>query len=99
MDINKGKLYWTNYDPNHEFADKAQEDKKFEKIELEVKAGSAILMHSSVLHCGYPTKKRGSVRIIVTERYNPLQKIPFLKNENAPMKIPFVGVDYNKIVD
>ena len=72
---------------------------KFEKIELEVKAGSAILMHSSVLHCGYPTKKRVSVRIIVTERYNPLQKIPFLKNENAPMKIPFVGVDYNKILD
>lgn len=73
--------------------------KRFEKIELEVKAGSALLIHSSVLHCGYPNKKKGSVRIIITERYNPLQKIPFLKNVDAPMKIPFTGVDYNKIID
>ena len=45
------------------------------------------------------TKKKGKVRIVITERYNPLKKIPFLKNENAPMNIPFVGVDYNKISD
>lgn len=73
--------------------------KRFEKIELEVKAGSALLMHSSVLHCGYPNKTKGSVRIILCERFNPLQKIPFLRNVNAPMKIPFVGVDYNAILD
>jgi len=35
----------------------------------------------------------------LTERYNPLQKIPFLRDENAPMNIPIVGVDYNKILD
>ena len=73
--------------------------KRFERIELEVKAGSAVLIQSSVLHCGYPTKTKGSVRITICERYNPLQKIPFLKNENAPLKIPYVGVDYNKIPD
>jgi len=72
---------------------------RFEKIELEIKAGSALLMQSKVLHCGYPTKKKGFVRIVLTERYNPLQKIPFLRDENAPMNIPIVGVDYNKILD
>ena len=73
--------------------------KRFERIELEIRAGSAVLMHSSVLHCGYPNKKKGSVRITICERYNPLQKIPYLRNKNAPMKIPFTGVDYNKILD
>ena len=56
-------------------------------------------MHSSVLHCGYPNKTKGSVRITICERYNPLQKIPYLRNKNAPMKMPYTGVDYNKIVD
>lgn len=72
---------------------------RFERIELEVKAGSTVLMHSALIHNGYPTTKKDFVRITLTERFNPLQKIPFLKNENATMKIPFVGVDYNKIVD
>jgi len=73
--------------------------KKFKKIELEVKAGSAVLMHSAVVHCGYPNKTKGHVRITITERFNPLQKIPFLRNENAPLRMPYEGVDYNKIVD
>ena len=33
--------------------------KKFKKINLKVRAGSAVLMHSAVLHTGYPTKKKG----------------------------------------
>ena len=72
---------------------------RFKKVNLEIKTGAAVLILSSLLHCGYETKKNGSVRIVVTERYNPLQKMPYLKDENAPMYIPFVGVDYNKIVD
>jgi len=73
--------------------------KKFKRIELEVKAGSAVLLHSKILHCSYPSKKKGGLRIVITERYNPLQKIPFLKDEKATMNIPFEGVDYNKIQD
>jgi hypothetical protein len=73
--------------------------KRFERIELEVKAGSAVLFHSRILHCSYPSKKKGGLRIVITERYNPLQKIPFLKDEKAPMNIPMEGVDYNKIKD
>ena len=73
--------------------------KRFKKVELEIKAGSALLMQSKVIHCGYPIKKKGDVRMVLTERYNPLQKIPFLKNENAPMNIPLTGVDHNKISD
>ena len=56
-------------------------------------------MHSAVLHTEYPTKKKGFVRIVITERFNPLKHIPYLKNSNAPLKIPFTGVDYNKIID
>ena len=72
---------------------------KFKKKNLKIKAGTGVLILSSLLHSGYETKKDGTVRIVVTERYNPLQKMPYLKDENAPMYIPFVGVDYNKIVD
>tara|TARA_B100001250_G_C19764272_1_gene773957 strand:+ start:440 stop:1234 length:795 start_codon:yes stop_codon:yes gene_type:complete len=71
--------------------------KKFKRIELNVKAGSAVFMINSMLHCGYPTKKKGHVRIVITERYNPLQKIPFLKKPNAPLKIPYEA-DYSKII-
>ena len=71
--------------------------KNFTKKYLEVKAGTAIIFISSLVHSGYPSTKKGSLRITITERFNPLQKIPFLKNEKAPMKMPYVGVDYNKI--
>ena len=43
--------------------------------------------------------KRKDLRITITERFNPLKKIPFLKNRDASLKIPFQGVDYNKIKD
>ena len=72
---------------------------KFKRKELEVKAGSAVLMISSCLHCGYPNKTKESVRITICERFNPLQKIPYLKDPKATMKIPYMGVDYNKISD
>ena len=52
---------------------------KYKKINLNVKAGSSVLMKSSMIHCGYPTKKRGHLRITLTERFNPLRKLPFLK--------------------
>ena len=70
--------------------------KKFEKVELEVKAGSVVLMHSATLHGGYPNKTKGSVRITVCERYCPLQKMPYLKNPKAPIKIPYTA-NYNSI--
>ena len=72
---------------------------KFKRIELEVMAGSAVLMHSAVVHCGYPNKTKGHVRISVTERFNPLQKIPFLRDEKATLRMPYVGIDYNKVID
>ena len=72
---------------------------KFNRKNLEIKAGSAVLAHSALVHCGYPLTKMGSVRITITERFNPLQKIPFLKDPKKPMKIPYVGVDYNRIKD
>jgi len=72
---------------------------KFKRKELEVKAGSAVLMISSCLHCGYSNKTKNSVRITVCERFNPLQKIPYLKDPKASLKIPFTGVDYNNITD
>ena len=71
--------------------------KKFKRLELDIKAGSAVFMLNSMMHCGYQMKKKGHVRITVTERFNPLQRIPFLKKENAPLKIPYEA-DYSKIL-
>ena len=64
-----------------------------------IKAGSAVLLHSACVHEGYPITKKDTVRIVITDRLNPLKKIPYLKNENAQIKIPYTGVDYNKITD
>ena len=72
---------------------------KFEKINLEIKSGSAVLLHSACIHEGYPMSNKDGLRIVMTERFNPLKKIPYLKDENAPLKIPYTGVDYNSIKD
>ena len=71
--------------------------KKFKKINLKVKAGSAVIAHSALLHCGYPNKSKKTVRIVVTERFNPLKKIPFLKDPKSTKKIPYTGINYNSI--
>lgn len=71
---------------------------KFKRVEMNIKAGSAIFMINSMIHCGYPMIKKNNVRITVTERFNPLKKIPYLKNENAPLKIPY-SANYDKIVE
>ena len=71
---------------------------RYEKINLKVKSTPAVFMINSMVHCGYQMKKKQHARISITERYNPLQKIPFLKKENAPLKIPYQE-DYNKILE
>lgn len=73
--------------------------KRFKRKNLSIKAGSAVIAHSALLHCGYPNKSKKTVRIVVTERFNPLKKLPFLQDEKASMKIPYTGVDYNSIKD
>ena len=69
---------------------------KFQKKDLSVKAGSGVFIVNSLIHCGYQMKKKNHLRVTLTERFNPLQNIPFLKNENAKLKIPYT-IDYNKI--
>tara|TARA_B100000795_G_C22791950_1_gene437407 strand:- start:965 stop:1738 length:774 start_codon:yes stop_codon:yes gene_type:complete len=72
---------------------------RFNKVNLEVKAGSAVFMSSALIHSGYNNNKTGHVRITLTERFNPLQKIPYLRDDNAEMKIPYMGVNLNLISD
>ena len=55
-------------------------------------------MLNSMIHCGYQMKKKRHVRITITERFNPLQNIPYLKKTNAPFKISYTA-NYNKIDD
>jgi hypothetical protein len=71
--------------------------KKFKEKNLEVKSGNAIIFLSSLVHSGYENSDPNSVRITITERFNPLKKLPFLKDTKASMKMPYVGVDYNKL--
>jgi len=51
-----------------------------------------------MIHCGYQMKKKRHVRITITERFNPLQNIPYLKKTNAPFEISYTA-NYNKIRD
>ena len=69
---------------------------KFKKENLNVKAGSAVFIINRMVHTGYPMKAKNTLRITLTERYNPLQQMPYLKNPKADIKIPYT-VDYNKI--
>jgi len=89
-----GKKSWTK---NYSHI-KPSTVKKFKRVELNVKAGSVVFMINSMVHGGYPMTKKNRVRITITERYNPLQKIPFLKKEKAPLNIPYKA-DYNKILE
>ena len=50
-----------------------------------------------LVHSGYENQDGKSVRITITEKFNPLKKLPYLKDEKAPLKMPYVGVDYNKL--
>ena len=78
--------------------------KKFKKKILQVKAGSALLIHSAVVHGSVKTKRKRFARFVMTDRFCPLIKLPYLKNEKAPLLIPYMFegediVDYNTITD
>ena len=46
------------------------------------------------------TKKKGFVKYILCDRYNPLKNIPYLKDSKfKTKKIPHFGIDYNSIND
>ena len=47
------------------------------------------------MHSGYQVLK-GSLRITITEDLI-LAEDTFLKNDRAPLKMPYIGIDYNKI--
>ena len=64
---------------------------------MEVRAGSALLIHSALIHGSVETKKRRFARFILCDRYCPLQKIPYLKQEDVPLKVPHFGFNYNDI--
>lgn len=78
---------------------KKEKLKGYKKVNLNIKAGSVVLAHSALIHAGYPLKDKKTVRIVITERFNPLDKIPFLKKENSTKNIPYTGIDYNKIIN
>lgn len=73
--------------------------KKFKKRNLSIKKGNAVIFISSLIHSSFKNTDTKSVRIVITERFNPLKKLPYLQNVKAPIKIPYFGVDLNKIRD
>ncbi len=91
--------YWKHSNSNKLGSSHLKEDvlNKFEKQRMEVESGSALLIHSALIHGSVKTTKRRFARFILCDRYCPLQKIPYLKKEDAPLKIPHFGTDYNAI--
>ena len=67
---------------------------KFNMKILKVKSGDAVLLHSAIVHGTWMTKKKGFVKYILCDRFNPLQKIPYLKN----LKIKLVKLNLNQIL-
>ena len=75
---------------------------KFKKKKLEVEAGSALLVHSAMIHESVNTKKKGFARFVIIDRLCPLKQLPYLERADVPKKIPYPGhgegghtVDYN----
>lgn len=91
--------YWSHNSDNKLGSSHLKSDvlSKFEKEKIEVDAGSALLIHSSLIHGSVPTTKKNFARFILCDRFCPLQKIPYLKKEDVPLKIPHFGTDYNAI--
>lgn len=91
--------YWQHHNSNQLKSSHLKEDvlKRFEKQRLEVKSGSALLIHSALIHGSVKTTKKRFARFILCDRFCPLQKIPYLKKEDVPLKIPHFGTDYNAI--
>lgn len=71
--------------------------RNFKKKDLSIKARSAVIWHSALIHASYATEKNNSVRINIVERYNPLKYIPALRNPNLKLKLPYYNFDYNSI--
>ena len=93
--------YWKHQSSNKLGSSHLKKDvlNRFEKQKMEIDAGSALLIHSALIHGSVATKKKRFARFILCDRYCPLQKIPYLKEEDASLKIRHFGIDYNKIVD
>ena len=91
----KKKKLWTNKFTNID----EKIYKKYRKRNLSIKKGDGVIFISSLIHSSFKNTDKKSVRIVITERFNPLKKLPYLQNVKAPMKIPYVGVDLNKIRD
>ena len=76
---------------------------QFERRRLAVKAGTLLLIDCAVIHESVETVKKDFARFILSERFCPLRKIPYLRQENVPVKIPYPdGVkgftkDYNEL--
>ena len=86
-----------NNPKTEELLNEESNNNQFKEKNLTVKAGTGIILLSSLVHSGYENTDDKSVRITITERFNPLKKLPYLKNIKAPMKMPYVGLDYNKL--
>ena len=93
--------YWKHHNTNKLGSSHLKEDvlNKFKKRRMEVNAGSALLIHSALIHGSVETKKHKFARFILCDRYCPLQKIPYLRKEEASLKIPHFGTDYNLITE
>lgn len=89
--------------PNNKLGSSHVEKKVYEKFNkriLNVKSGEALLLHSAVIHGTWATKKKGFVKYILCDRYNPLRNIPYLRDSKfKTKKIPHFGINYNSIND
>lgn len=82
--------------------------KKFKEKTVEVDSGSALLIHSRLIHASGKTAKKNFTKFVITDRICPLKVVPYLRNEDVPIKIPYPGhsekgedndIDYQKIHD
>jgi len=61
------------------------------------KAGDGIIFDGMLMHGSNPNKSK-NIRWTLISRYNSLQGIPYLKDKNAQMHIPYTA-DYNYLID
>jgi ectoine hydroxylase-related dioxygenase (phytanoyl-CoA dioxygenase family) len=69
--------------------------KKYKSICPKLNAGDAVIFQTFIFHGTTPNKLK-RIRWTYVSRFNSIKKVPYLKNSNSSLRIPYKE-DYNKI--
>jgi ectoine hydroxylase-related dioxygenase (phytanoyl-CoA dioxygenase family) len=65
--------------------------KKYKSINLNLKAGDALIFHNHLFHGTNPNLEKKKIRTVYLTRFNSINKTPYLKNSKSKLFIPYTA--------